>query len=122
MPSDELITTVEKACAGKIADCAMQDQSRFAAPAMNQAFCEAPQTYGLSVVFANNAEGKEDVAELAPEAGYPLTMAFPNLTLSKGGAVLTLTEGPGGSSLDNGSAFGLYSRLERAAVFLRDGK
>jgi hypothetical protein len=80
------------------------------------------------VVFANNVEGKEDVATLAPEAGYLLTMAFPNLTLSQADAILTLTEGPGGSFLDNGSAFGVYSRLdlykaaERAAVLLREGK
>jgi hypothetical protein len=44
---DELITTVEKACAGKIVDCAMQDQSRFAVPAINEAFCETPQTYAF---------------------------------------------------------------------------
>jgi PAP2 superfamily len=125
---NELITALEKACAGKIADCAVQDKSRFAAPARNEAFGEATQTYGLSVVFANNVEGKEDVAKLAPEAGYLLTMAFPNLTLSQADAILTLTEGPGGSFLDNGSAFGVYSRLdlykaaERAAVLLREGK
>jgi hypothetical protein len=87
----------------------------------NSAFYEATQTYGLPVVFANNAQGNEDVAKLAPEAGYLLTAAFPSLTLAQADAILTLTE-------DNGSAFGIYSRLElykaaeQAAAFLRDGK
>jgi hypothetical protein len=84
--------------------------------------------YGLPVVFANNAQGTEDVAKLAPEAGYLLTAAFPRLTLAQAGAILTRTEGPGGGSLDNGSAFGVYSRLdlykaaEQAAALLQEGK
>ena len=107
----DLTAALEKACGGKIADCAAQDQSRFADPAKNSAFYEATQTYGLPVVFANNAEGTEDVAKLAPEAGYLLTAAFPSLTLAQADAILTLTEGPGGGFLDNGSGFGVYSRL-----------
>jgi hypothetical protein len=75
-------------------------------------FYEATQTYGLPVVFANNAEGTEDVAKLAPEAGYLLIAAFPSLTLAQTDAILTQTEGPGGGFLDNGSAFGVYSRLD----------
>ena len=108
----DLTAALEKACGGKIADCAAQDQSRFADPAKNSAFYEATQTYGLPVVFTNNAEDTEDVAELAPEAGYLLTAAFPSLTLAQADAILTLTEGPGGGFLDNGSAFGVYSRLD----------
>ena len=125
---DELTAALEKDCGGKIADCAAQDQSRFADPAKNSAFYEATQTYGLPVVFANNAEGTEDVAKLAPEAGYLLTAAFPSLTLAQADAILTLTEGPGGGFLDNGSAFGVYSRLdlykaaEQAAAFSAKGK
>jgi hypothetical protein len=127
---DELTAALEKACGGtgKITDCATRDQSRFADPVKNSAFYEATQTYGLPVVFANNAEGTEDVAKLAPEAGYLLTAAFPSLTLAQADAILTLTEGPGGGFLDNGSAFGVYSRLdlykaaERTAAFLREGK
>jgi membrane-associated phospholipid phosphatase len=125
---DELTAALEKDCGGKIADCAAQDQSRFANPAKNSAFYEATQTYGLPVVFANNAQGTEDVAKLAPEAGYLLTAAFPNLTLAQADAILTLTEGPGGGFLDNGSAFGVYSRLdldkaaEQAAAFSVKGK
>jgi PAP2 superfamily len=113
----DLTTALEKGCGGKIADCAAaQDESRFADPVKNSAFYEATQTYGLPVVFANNAEGTEDVAKLAPEAGYLLTAAFPSL------------ERPGSGLLDNGSAFGVYSRLdlykaaERTAAFLREGK
>ena len=124
----ELVAALEKACGGKIADCAGQDQSRFADPAMNKAFYEATQTYSLPVVFANSAQASHDVAKLAPEAGYLLTAAFPNLTLAQADAILTLTQGPGGGFLDDGSAFGVYSRLNlynaavRAAEFLRDGK
>jgi PAP2 superfamily protein len=109
---DELTGALEKDCGGKIADCAAQDQSRFADPAKNSAFYEATQNYGLPVVFANNAEGTEDVAKLAPEAGYLLTAAFPSLTLAQADAILTQTEGPRGGFLDNGSAFGVYSRLD----------
>jgi hypothetical protein len=121
----ELAAALEKACGGKIADCAGQDQSRFADSAMNKAFYEATQTYGLPVVFANNAQASHDVAKLAPEAGYLLTAAFPNLTLAQADAILTLTQGSGGGFLDDGSAFGVYSRLDlykaaaRAAEFLR---
>jgi hypothetical protein len=125
---DELTAALEKGCGGKIADCAAQDQSRFADPAKNSAFYEATQTYGLPVVFANNAEGTEDVAKLAPEAGYLLSAAFPSLTLAQADAILTQTEGPGGGFLDNGSAFGVYSRLdlykaaEQAAALSAKGK
>jgi PAP2 superfamily len=125
---DELTAALQRECGSNIADCGVQDQSRFADPARNKAFYEATQTYGLPVVFANNAEGAEDVAKLAPEAGYLLTAAFPSLTLVQADAILTLTEGPGGGFLDNGSAFGVYSRLdlykaaERTMAFLREGK
>jgi PAP2 superfamily len=124
----ELAAALEKACGGKIADCAAQDQSRFADRVKNRAFNEATQTYGLPVVFANNAQDTEDVAKLAPEAGYLLTAAFPNLTLAQADAILTLTQGPGGGFLDDGSAFGVYSRLDlyraaaRAVEFSGEGK
>jgi len=126
---EQLTAALEKACGGKIADCAKQDQSRFADPEKNKAFYESTQTYGLPVVFAKGAEGAAaDVAKLAPEAGYLLTAAFPSLTLAQANAILTLTQGPGGGFLDNGSAFGVYSRLdlykaaERTEQFLREGK
>ena len=91
--------------------CAARDESRFADPAKNSAFYEATQTYELPVVFATNAGGTEDVAKLAPEAGHLLTTAFPNLTLAQANAILTVTQGRGGGFIDNGSAFGVYSRL-----------
>ena len=125
---DELTTALQRECGSSIADCAAQDQSRFADSEKNKTFYEATQTYGLPVVFANNAEGAENVAKLAPEAGYLLTAAFPSLTLAQADAILTLTEGLGGGFLDNGSTFGVYSRLdlykaaERTAAFLREGK
>ena len=38
----------------------------------------------------------EDVATIAPEAGYLLTAAFPKLSLAQADRILTATEGPGG--------------------------
>jgi hypothetical protein len=51
------------------------------------------------------------VSKLAPEAGYLLTSAFPSVSLEEADRILTETEGPGGGFLDDGSAFGVYSRL-----------
>jgi hypothetical protein len=51
-----------------------------------------------------------------PEAGYLLTAAFPSLTLEQADQILTETEGPGGGFLDDGSAFGVYSRLNLYAA------
>ena len=71
---------------------------------------------------------QQGVDALSPEAGYLLTAAFPSLTLAQAYAILTLTEGPGGGFLDNGSAFGVYSRLnlykaaEQAAALSTMGK
>jgi hypothetical protein len=63
-------------------------------------------------VYQATAGTLEDVATIAPEAGYLLTAAFPKLSLAQADRILTATEGPGGGFLDNGSAFGLYSRLD----------
>jgi autotransporter-associated beta strand protein len=54
----------------------------------------------------------EDVNAIAPEAGYLLATRFAYLSQAQRNDVLTSTEGPGGGFLDNGSAFGLYSRLD----------
>jgi membrane-associated phospholipid phosphatase len=108
----DIAAALEKACGDKIDVCARRDQSRFADTAKNKRFYESTQTYGLPVVFEQYAESTEDVAQLAPEAGYLLTVAFPYLTLAEADAILTETEGPGGGFLDNGSAFGVYSRLD----------
>jgi hypothetical protein len=99
-------------CGDTIPSCARRDESRFADPVKDQTFYEATQTYGLPIVFRQTAKGSEDVGKLAPEAGYLLTVAFPYLTLEQADKILTATEGPGGSFLDNGSAFGVYSRLD----------
>lgn len=53
-----------------------------------------------------------DVGKVAPEAGYLLTSAYPYLSLDQANAILTATLGPGGGFLDDGSAFGVYSRLD----------
>lgn len=107
-----LIEALERGCGHTVAACAKQDQSRFAHAAKNRTFYEATETYGLPVVFPRNAGRLEDVGSLAPEAGYLLTTAFPYLTLPQADAILTATEGSGGGFLDDGSAFGIYSRLD----------
>ena len=83
---------------------------------MNEAFYAVTQTYGLPVVYPQNANVPEDVGKLAPEAGYLLTVAFPFLTLEQADRILTETEGPGGGVLDDGSPFGVYSRLNLYAA------
>ncbi|HVY16016.1 MAG TPA: phosphatase PAP2 family protein [Rhodopila sp.] len=108
----DLARVLASGCGNRVVVCARQDDGRFADPAKDQAFYEATQTYGLPVVHQQAAAAPEDVAKLAPEAGYLLTVAFPYLTLARADAILTATEGPGGGFLDDGSAFGVYSRLD----------
>ena len=73
---------------------------------------KSTQTYRLPVVYPAEAGKVEDVSKIAPDAGYLLTAAFPYLSLAQADHILTMTEGPGGGFLDNGSPFGLYSRLD----------
>jgi hypothetical protein len=108
----DLRAALEKACGGTIAACAAEDSSRFTNSAANKAFYEAALTYGLPVVYPAQAGRVENVAAIAPEAGYILKADFPKLTLLEADHILTTTEGPGGGFLDNGSAFGVYSRLD----------
>jgi hypothetical protein len=112
----DLTKALEAACGDTVQACARQDTSRFNAPAMNEAFYTSTQTYGLPVVHPEIADRQEDVAVLAPEAGYLLTVAFPKLSLEEANRILTETEGPGGGFLDDGSAFGVYSRLNLYAA------
>ncbi len=115
----ELRAALAASCGATIAACAAGDTSRFADAAAVKAFYESTQTYGLSVVYPATAHATEDVAKIAPEAGYLLTAAFPSLTLAQADRILTETEGPGGGFLDDGSAFGLYSRLDLYAASLQ---
>jgi hypothetical protein len=112
----DLTKALEAACGDTVQACARQDTGRFNAPAMNEAFYATTQTYGLPVVHPEIADRQEDVATLAPEAGYLLTAAFPKLSLEEANRILTETEGPGGGFLDDGSAFGVYSRLNLYAA------
>ena len=112
----DLVAALEAGCGNKIAVCAKEDVGRFSQSANNEAFYASTQTYGLPVVYPENAGVKEDVGKLAPEAGYLLTVAFPALTLDEANRILTETEGQGGGFLDNGSAFGVYSRLNLYAA------
>ena len=111
-------------CGGTIAACATHDDSRFKSAAADSAFYESTQTYGLPVVYPALAGKTEDVAKLAPQAGYLLKAAFPRLSLARADHILTLTEGPGGGFLDNGAAFGVYSRLDlvKAAAMAAAGQ
>lgn len=115
----ELDPILATGCGDSISACAAQDTGRFNNPQEDAAFIDATQTYNLPVVYEKTAAGQEDVAKLAPEAGYLLTLAFPSLTLEQADKILTETEGPGGGFLDNGSSFGVYSRLNLYAAGLK---
>jgi membrane-associated phospholipid phosphatase len=108
----ELRQVLEAGTGEGIAQAAAQDDSRFANGAANEAFYESTQTYGLPAAYPAEAAKPEDVWRKAPEAGYLLTAAFPYLSLKQADRILTATEGPGGGFLDNGSHFGVYSRLD----------
>jgi hypothetical protein len=112
----EVTAKIETACGKKTEICAREDTGRLSDPAANEAFYDATQTYGLPVVYPQNAGVLEDVGKIAPEAGYLLTAAFPALTLEQADRILTETEGPGGGFLDDGSGFGVYSRLNLYAA------
>lgn len=112
----DMAAILQAACGGTIRSCADEDVGRLNNPAMNEASYSATQTYGLPVVYPQNAAKFEDVSKLAPEAGYLLTAAFPSLTLDQANQILTDTEGPGGGFLDDGSSFGVYSRLNLYAA------
>ncbi len=112
----EVTAVLQAGCGETIQVCAQQDTGRFNDPARNEAFYAVTQTYSLPVVYPKNADATKDVNQLAPEAGYLLTAAFPSLTLQQANQILTETEGPGGGFLDDGSAFGIYSRLNLYAA------
>ena len=112
----DMTNALETACGKTIQKCAREDTGRLNNPEANEAFYAVTQTYDLGVVFPQQANTKEDVAKLAHEAGYLLTAAFPSLTLDQADKILTETEGPGGGFLDNGSSFGVYSRLNLYAA------
>jgi membrane-associated phospholipid phosphatase len=107
---------LQVACGNSIEVCAREDTGRLSNPAANEAFYAVTQTYNLPVVYPKNAGRVEEVGNLAPEAGYLLTIAFPSLTLEQADQILTETEGPGGGFLDDGSSFGVYSRLNLYAA------
>lgn len=107
-----LVEALAKACGGTVKSCAAADTGRFSDQAADEAFYESTQTYGLPVVYPAEAGKTEDVARLAPQAGWLLKAAFPHLTLAQADHILTVTEGPGGGFLDDGSGFGVYSRLD----------
>jgi len=103
-------------CGDTIALCARQDIGRLSNQAADAAFYAVTQTYDLPVVHPATANAVEDVGKLAPEAGYLLTVAFPSLSLEQADQILTETEGPGGGFLDDGSPFGVYSRINLYAA------
>lgn len=112
----DVTKVLEAGCGETLKECAGEDIGRYNKLAADEAFYADTQTYGLAVVHANTANSVEDVAKIAPEAGYLLTAAFPGLTLAQADQILTETEGPGGGFLDDGSRFGVYSRLNLYAA------
>ncbi len=112
----DVTAVLQAACGKTIEECSHEDHGRFSNAAANEAFYAESQTYDLPVVYAANAHRLEDVAKLAPEAGYLLTAAFPSLSLEQADQILTETEGAGGGFLDDGSSFGVYSRLNLVAA------
>lgn len=111
----ELDVILQAGCGNTIDACAREDTGRFSNAEANDSFYEVTQTYNLPTVYPKNV-GVEDVGKLAHEAGYLLTTAFPSLTLEQADRILTETEGPGGGFLDDGSSFGVYSRLNLYAA------
>ncbi|TXN06682.1 phosphatase PAP2 family protein [Methylobacterium sp. WL103] len=112
----DLSAFLRDGCGDTLAACAAADTGRFRDPAANEALYAATQTYGLPVVHSQNASEQADVGRVAPEAGNLLTAAFPTLSLDEANAILTQTQGPGGGFLDDGSAFGVYARLNLYAA------
>jgi hypothetical protein len=112
----DLSAVLQAACGKTVPECAHEDTSRLSNAAANEASYADTQTYGLPVVYPKTANTVEDIGKLAPEAGYLLTAAFPELTLVQADRILTETEGPGGGFLDDGSSFGVYSRLNLYAA------
>jgi hypothetical protein len=111
-----MTSILEAACGESVHECAGEDTGRLSNPAANEAFYSDTQTYNLPVVYSKTANSVEDVGVVAPEAGYLLTIAYPSLTLKQADQILTDTEGPGGGFLDDGSPFGVYSRLNLYAA------
>ncbi len=112
----DLTAVLQAGCGNTVEACAREDIGRFSDSASDEVSYAATQTYGLPVVYRETAGKVEDVGKIAPEAGYLLTVAFPYLTLDQANRILTETEGPGGGFLDDGSSFGLYSRLNLYAA------
>lgn len=112
----EVAKVLEQACGKPVAVCATEDIGRFSDPAANEAFYASTQTYGLPTVFPKQFFAGVDVNKVAPEAGYLLTVAYPSLTLAEANRILTVTLGPGGGFLDDGSEFGVYSRINLYAA------
>jgi hypothetical protein len=107
----DVTRALEAGCGETISECAREDIGRLSNPAANAAFYASTQTYNLPTVYTSTANAIEDVGKLDKEAGYLLTAAFPSLTLEEADRILTETEGPGGGFLDDGSSFGMFSRL-----------
>lgn len=116
---NDLSSVLATNCGDTVQACARIDIGRFNDAEANRAQYAATQTYTLPVVFPQTASTTEDVSRLAPEAGYLLTAAYPSLTLKQADDLLTQTEGPGGGFLDDGSGFGIYSRLNLYEATLR---
>ena len=111
-------SALQTACGNTVKVCAREDTGRFSDPAANDAFYASTQTYNLPVRLSKEGKSRR-YWQLAPEAGYLLTIAFQSLTLDQANKILTDTGGTGGGFLDDGSAFGVYSRINLYAAASR---
>ena len=117
----EMRKSLETECAARgqatIAACAQGDQSRFNNKANNQAYYTASLTMGLPVVNPTQPT-KFDFKSTAEtrNAGYLLQTRFPYLSLDQRADVITSTQLSGGGFLDNGTAFGRFSRINLVAA------
>ena len=112
----DMVAALQAGCGKTMSECAKEDIGRFNDPASSEASYLATQTYNLPVVYPAQAGKFVDYAQVAPEAGYLLTVAFPYLSMEQANRILTETQGPGGGFLDDGSAFGAYSRINLYAA------
>jgi hypothetical protein len=83
---------------------------------MNQATYDVPK--GLPVPYAKNFGETEDVGRDGTRSRKPAHCCISSLSLQEANQILTDTEGPGGRFLDDGSTFGVYSRLNLYAASL----
>ncbi len=110
-------TALQAACGKSMEECAREDTGRFNSPAANEAFYASTQTYDLPVVSTSNTRKAEDVGKLASRGRISFEARLPVVDVGTGrpdpGRRPKVS---GGGFLDNGTPFGVYSRLNLFAA------